>query len=156
MPPKHFLNMKIQPILKINDANCIHQFLTWEPLFKLKDQRDNMWMLNLDHFKSYYPIILHGLGEHTNKKTFFLQLIWTLPMNLKNHILFVCCKISPPSNQQLIHNHSYIEMLQIVFLLWIKIHVVQLNTSHFDQNDKIINKSVPPLHKFHECVPYLQ
>jgi hypothetical protein len=60
-------------MLRIDDANCIHQFLAWAPLSK--DQRNKMWTLNLDYFKNCCLIILCGSSEHTNKKALFMQLI---------------------------------------------------------------------------------
>ncbi len=78
-----------------------------------------------------------------------MQLI-LLTHEVKNHKLYVCCKISSPSSQQLII-HTFVqvqeslELLMIIFLLQIKIYVC--NTSQ-----QILKKVT----KSHTKIFYLQ
>jgi len=68
------------------------------------------------------------------------HLIGLLAHEVKNHKLDVCCKISPPSNQQLVivvfmHVQKCFELSCTIFLFRIKIHVVQFNTMHIHNSD---------------------
>jgi len=45
--------------------------------------------------------ISHVSSEHTSKMALLMQLI-LLVHEIKNHKLYVCCMINPPSNQQLV------------------------------------------------------
>lgn len=59
-----------------------------------------MWTCNLDYLKIGCIVILCNLGDNSNKRTFFVQLI-LLTHEEKNDILNVCYKISPLTNQEL-------------------------------------------------------
>jgi len=74
---------------------------------KIKETTCECWTLT-----TLKAIIQSFRMAWVNTKGIFFAIDMNLTHEFKNHKLFVCCKISPPSNQQLIHNHSYIEMLQ--------------------------------------------
>jgi hypothetical protein len=78
-----------------------------------------------------------------------MQLI-LLAHELKNHKMYVYYKINPPSFVHMCKLKKAFELLLIEFIIWIKIHVVQLNIIHFDRCDKMTYKIISSLHKFYD------
>jgi hypothetical protein len=145
MHREHQGNFWLYIILRVNNANCIHELMCQKPFVKFKYQTFcNINALVFHIFAYNFPIFLGDHGQNSNAFISFVQHV-KLFLEVEGNIVHLCGGHNVPNYQQCIifklHEiHKTMELVLWKMVFKVHIKVVEIKLSQLHSSHKITMK----------------